>query len=465
MMRALLLCGLGLGATAFPTWAQTNSAPVPEAPAPAFDYNSPAELQVPGLHAAWLAEQDHAKRSALADQLVQAVIHEYKNQQPDIIDEVARDGLPKEELTSPAPVQAVTLHPLTTLEGGHSNPDDYPRFPVMRRITANRFEAWTPKEGWLFDGKGKMLAQVNVPRRDGTGREWFGAFLPDGRWITTDLWQNDEQLNGFSSTGKWLWELKGKTIVAGLPKQKPLTDPSGEELVPAIGWARADKTGQRWLVCVGFDYTRRLALVGPGGTVHAVSEDASPWKEVYPRSMGVRGMYTSLDIDSDDGKLGLNRSEAAHGVGVGWPAYHVSGAWNTVIPGGNEQFGFWPRSHDVYIEADGADWQGPHRLWFFTTEGKYQGEMTGSELGDAANGRDLLVRNASDGVAQVQLKTTGPVFVNVRHFTWPDGTTAVPLAIYDDLQAGFFLRGAGMQGTSDDVRKARAAAEVVVAKW
>jgi len=424
--------------------------------------------KIPTLHQAWMLEHDPAKRRDFAGQLVEAVIHEYDKAQFDIVDEVARDGAPKNEITSPAPARNVALDPLTVFAEANANPDKYPQSPVFRRITANRVEAWTPKEGRLFDGKGKMLADVHVPRRDGTGREWFGAFLPDGTWITTDLWDNDKQLNCFSSTGQWKWELPGKKILSQLPKPKPGPDALDEPITPSIGWARVDKTGHRWLLGLGLDWTRGFAFVTPSGQVQPVPDNVRLWSEVYPRAMDVRGYYIALYIDSDDGKVTLNRGEAGHGVEVGWPRYDLANRWTVIIPQGDDQFGFWPRSHQVYIEGfqSGPEpWHLPHRVWFFSAEGKYQGEVIGSRLGDAANGQDLLIQDANDRVVQVQSKEASLAIHDVRRFTWPNGTTAVPVAIYDDLKLGFFLRGPGIEGFTDDARRARASAEVVLARW
>lgn len=458
-----LLLGLACGSS--PAQSTPTAGTTPKV---TFDYESPAEAQVLQLHQAWQAEHDPAKRRDLAGQLVEAVIHEYGSPQTDIVDEVARDGALKNELHSAAPVCSVLLQPLEVLAGVHANGDAYPKSPVFRRMTANRFEAWTSKEGWLFDGKGKLRADVKVPRRDGNGREWFGAFLPDGRWITTDLWANDEQLNCFSPSGEWKWELPGKKILSQLAKPKMSLDSSNEPTVPSIGWARADKTGHRWLVCLGFDYTRQYTLIDSTGRIRRVDDQDSPWSEVYPRAMGARGMYTSLYIESDDGKMSVHRNEAGHGVEVGWPRYDWVNMDTVVIQGGDDEFGFWPHSHDVYIEGQQSvpePWHLPHLVWFFSAGGKYQGEVVGSRLGDAANGHDLLIQDADDQVVQVASDKDGLAIQDVRRFAWADGTTAVPLAIYDDLHLGFFLGGLGMQGFTDEARRARAGADVVLATW
>jgi hypothetical protein len=447
----------------------TNAAPPLTAFEPPNDPGADARARVPGLYQAWKAERDPAKRADLAGQLLDAIIHCYVNQPIDIADEIARDGLPKHDLLPPTNSTNVTLKEVMTLSGIHPNPwGEFPISPVFRRISDKRLEAWTSNEGWLFDAKGKLLVHVTVPRRDGGGREWFGAFLSEGNWITTDIWTEDKQINAYNAKGEWRWELAGTHILSRLSPATSTDDSDYKWRLPLIDWARADWKGNGWLVSVGANGSSSFALVNEKGAVKALPTGASLWGLVYPRAMGVRGMYSSLYIDSDDGKVTLNRGEAPHGVYVGWPNYDLSNKWGVIIPEGNDQFGFWPYSHDIYIEGQQSvpeAWHLPNRVWFFSAEGKYQGEVIGSRLGDAANGRDLLIQDANDQVVQVESKATGLAICDVRRFTWPDGTTAVPLAVYDDLHLGFFLRGPGMTGFTDDARRARACAEVVLAKW
>ncbi len=205
-------------------------------------------------------------------------------------------------------------------------------------------------------------------------------------------------------------------------------------------------------------------MVYPSRHIQPVFHTANIWKLVYPRSMGVRGMYTELFIDSDDGKEALQRSEAGHGVEFGWPNYDLSSKWSVVINGGNSNFGFWPDSHRVYIEVERSR-QGPNQVWFFNAEGKYEGEIAGSFLDDAANGVNLLIKDPDNQVIEVRRGKQGLSVSSVRSFRWPDGNQVVPLAIYDDLKLGFFLRGPGMNGFNDDAGRARSKAEIVLARW
>jgi hypothetical protein len=425
---------------------------------------APHDLIAP-LEQQWKAERDPAKRADLAHQLVEAIIHDYDEQPVAIADEVARDGLPENRLAAPAP-RSVALEPVHLLAGAHSDVLQDMN-PVMRRLAANRIEAWMPKEGWLFDSHGRLLADVHVPRRDGSGRQWFGAFLPDARWITTDLWNDDRQLTCFDPHGDPRWELPGSRIVAAVQA----VNPTGV-LVPSIGWARADRTGRAWLVSVGQNSTRGFARITPGKEITALPNNVKLWQQVYFRSMDVRGMYTELFIDSDDAKVSLARSAAGHGAEVGWPTYSLAGSslstpLNVTVNEGNDHFGFWPHEHDLYLEA-GNPWQGspPTRVWFFTADGRYCGDIAATFLGDAANGRDLLVQTDAGDVATVHRSTDGTVSATeARRFTWPDGMPAFALAVYDDLKLGFFLRGPGILGKTDSAEKARANADMVLARW
>jgi hypothetical protein len=429
---------------------------------PAYDSTAPAEAQVPKLYAAWEAERDSARRAQIGGELVEAIMHEEELPQADIADEVARDGLPLRIITPPA-AEKVALSPFATLNGVHSNDSDYPASPVFRRVADDRFEAWTTREGWLFDGKGHLLTHVKVPRRDGTGREWFGSLLPDGTWITTDLWEQDEQINAFNAQGRWLWEVKGSDILKQLPPAAA-KDATGK---PLICWARADRIGHGWEVCVGEDDATACALVAEEKTVAPVPDDESAWDLVYPRAMGVRGMFTNLRIVSDDGDRTLVREEAGHGISVGWPSYSVTpGEWRRVIHSGDDYFGFWPRSHALFIEAEGNEFFSPHRVWFFDDAGRYTGQISGSYLADAGNKYGLLITSTGGAVATLMPAPKGPTVTQARAFTWPDGSRAVPLALYDDLHLGFFLHGPDLDDTNPDAaRRARATADIVLAKW
>ena len=429
-----------------------------------------SHAQIAPLHAQWAAEHDPAKRGALASQLLEAIIHDYGEQPVEIADEVARDGLPEKVLMAPA---AATVHlaPVFVLPGAHRDEMDARGIPVFRRIAADRLEAWVPKEGWLFNANGKLLADAHVPRRDGNGRDWLGAFLPDGRWITTDLWDNDRQITLFDRQGDPRWELPDREVVAAIERlNKPADASDGPE--PSCGWARADRSGRKWLVCMGTNWSRGLALLTPTRKMTPLPNDTDMWHLVYPRSMGYRGMFTSLFIDSDDGHLALSREEAGHGPDVGWPTYTLASQrvrlidsnptpnFQVIIHKGFGEFGFWPKSHDVYIHSGFG--QELDRVWFFDAAGRYEGEVAGDPLADAAKGRDLLMQTDDGVVTTLHRGAQGPEVAAARRFTWPDGSPAATLAFYDDLRLGFFLRAAT---PGNGIQPNRGDADIVLARW
>jgi hypothetical protein len=424
------------------------------------DPGAEARVQVPDLYRSWKTESDPVRRKGKADQLLDAIIKCYENQPLELADEVARDGLPRKEAAAPKDSIKVTLHPLMTLPDARTI--EYPASPVFRRISATRFEAWTSKEGWLFDQDGKALAHVTVPRRDGVGREWFGAFLPNGRWITTDLWAEDKQVNAFSAQGRWLWVIPGEKILAASPLPSDDFEPHPK---PLIDWARADKTGKRWLVSVGANLSQVSVLIDQKGGITKLPKGVTEWSEVYPRAMGVRGGYVAFGTSSDDGAASLGFTTVAHGPFCNWPTFDTSLGWGVRMHDTTLSFGFWPRSHAVYIEQRGPDGQSPDLIWVFDAKGRYQGEVHGFHLGDAANGRDLLLTDANSRVLRVSLNQSGLSVPQARQFLWPDGSIAVPLTMYDDLRLGFFQRGPGIVGLTDDARRARSRADIVLAKF
>ena len=175
----------------------------------------------------------------------------------------------------------------------------------------------------------------------------------------------------------------------------------------------------------------------------------------------------TIRIDSDDGNLVLTRLEPSHGPGAGWPEYSVTpGGWTRVIRAGDAHFGFWPRSHALFFEAEGNELFSPHRIWFFDDAGRYSEQIAGSYLGVSDNKYGLLVIIPGGIVATLMSGPRGPAPTQVRGFTWPDGSRAVPLALYDDLHLGFFLRGSDLDDSdAQTATRARAAADIVVAKW
>lgn len=427
------------------------------------DYTTPAGFQIPALHHTWLAEHDPAKRRIAAQELIQAAIWDQDDQGnsrcPDVIDEVTRNGAPKRMIAPSAPIHTVKLEPVFRLPISYMDQDS--TGANFRRITKGRFEAWSPKAGWLFDAQGKLLTSVIVPRRDGSGREWYGAFLSDGTWITTDLWDDDKQLNAFTPKAEWKWELPGTEIIDSVLQSKPNPRSLDESIRPSIGWARADKTGRRWLVSVGIDETRCYALVDAEKKMEPLSDSTNFWNIVYPQAMGIRGTYSKSYIMNEDGRRMLVRTGTYHNIGVLWPIYSLPSRGNVVIAYGDMPFGFWHGSHEVYVQAG----FNPTLVWFFDADGAYDGQIVGSYLAQAGNGRDLLLEETDGKVLRVSHGTKGLTVSEAQSYCWPDGTQATPVAVYDDLHLGFFLKKPGLQAVDDGGRKAPTHAETVLARW
>jgi hypothetical protein len=148
---------------------------------------------------------------------------------------------------------------------------------VWSRITRNRFEIWTPKVGKLFDEHDMQLAETTVRRGDGHGREWYGAFLPDGRWITTDLDDYDRDLTMFSAKGKRQWKIKGSMLI---PAEE------GGAATPSIAWARSNQSGDAWIVSVGSEEGRGQVKVMPDGQTTRIE---SPWGGMPAVAIGPSG--------------------------------------------------------------------------------------------------------------------------------------------------------------------------------
>jgi len=433
----------------------------------------------------WRAEHDPVKRRAMGANLLGAVVmnqDDYGQPFPSSVDvaaEVARDGVPRNLLLSPNEVRTIRLKEITTLHGARGSLEGEAGSPppVFRRISVQRVEVWTQGEGWLFDQHGRLLANAHVPHGGSNESQWYGAFLPDGQWITS-YWSGDNQLNSYTRDSQWRWELLGQETVTKLPP--PLWDSEKVEwpIAPTIAWARADKTGSSWEVGLGQDFSRGFVLVDPNRGVTPMAADANIWSQVYPRSMGVRGNSITQDfIPSDDGKKVLTQASPMHGPWVDWESYTVSdwgkivfsqpdgyaASTNVVIYNGTFSFGFWPHSYCTYMESKSSDKKPVRRVWFFDATGKYEGEVMASRLGDAANDRDLLVQDANGHILQITRTNRDPKIVDARAFTWPDGTPAIPVAIYDDLRYGFFIHGRIMAG--DKLGTEDASASIALGKW
>jgi hypothetical protein len=368
-------------------------------------------------------------------------------------------------------VRLRTLHRFTTFKADLENEMfasiEYPEEGwLARRITSDAIEVWTPKHGWLFTGHGQLLHQASVQRGTGYGRQWYGAFLPDGRWVTTDLQDTDVHLP--DTDGRLtFFSAKGR-------RQRSLTC---EELAPSdgehgdlIGWGRSDREGKGWVVNVGSEEGRATVWIGPTGPAR-VLKPGERWVLCYPRALGPR-MTTSLltlGVPDDHSQWELSQDSVGHGPGVGFPDYeresfpanrHWDGFGRSghVIPGGNNVFGFWPGKSSYfigaerYLETPDAHGHTRKRLvrmdnsvaaiidktWFFDSSDKLLASLRARRIGNAADGKSMLFRITADS----RILTLSPDLQvkALRRFIWNDGSTADAVALWDDLRLGLFIR-------------------------
>ncbi|MEO8614547.1 MAG: hypothetical protein ABI600_05350 [Luteolibacter sp.] len=346
---------------------------------------------------------------------------------------ISGDKLQETEIKTDLPTTTfeVSIHATAPMDSALKEGDSYRT--VWRRITKDRFEIWTPKSGKLYDAKGILLAEAKVHRGDGWGREWYGAFLPDGRWITTDIDEFDKEVTAFSVKGKQQWSVKGATLI---PKSK---DPDAEDSMPLIAWARADKNGKAWIVSIGSERGRGFVKLTPDGKWTKIDD---PWKECFPQQLRSRGMYIDRFTRSDDGSLIVSRTEASHGMFVGWPHYHFPKN-DLLIPNGDD-FGILPDSWAVFIESDcGPFTEAPEdrkdgRVWFFDANGTYQHWIKGRTVGASLPTGGLWIRQLDDSCALV---AKGHIVKSRVKFSTKEKKSLIPVELHDDIGLGLFLSG------------------------
>jgi hypothetical protein len=435
-------CAL-LGLTILVTRAQAKEAESPQEAAARQAYAAWGQAGYPS-DAATLAklqeEAIHTDRPDLAEQLLTGgpVLRKMRS----VPRESARVGLKPVRTFAefPAKLQDEMFGSLTWEEGW-----------LARRITADRLEVWTPRHGWLFDGRGRLIAEAKPPRGKGIGRQWYGAFLPDGQWVTTDLDEMDGNLYFFSATGERRRALKCEELAAP------------EEGAHLIGWARSDRDGRGWVVNVGSEGGWATVWVAPEGPPRVLS-GLERWPLCYPRALGPRGTPWIMSVPDDAGQLELSRGEAGHGPGVGFPYYSVlpvdadDDSLSRMVPDGNEVFGFWPGARCVFIGAESTGRAGARgkesrkaitdvfstripiidKTWCFAPDGTLTGWLKGRRVGDAADGRAMLFRMTADS----RVITMDPDLRvrSVWRMVWKEGATADAVALWEDLRIGLFIR-------------------------
>jgi len=370
----------------------------------------------------------------------------------------ARKDVASIEIKVPGEVQAIKAQAVRRFDDPEQG--EYRGNPfIFRRMTGKRFELWTSKHGWLFDSKGNLINEANPPRRDGHGREWYGAFLPDGSWVTTDLGDADSRLSFFTREGQLNREIKGAHLA--LSAEEVDADKDAGRYANIIGWCRCDKNGRGFVASVGSEDGWAKVFVTPDGKARPISW-SEPWQLCYPRDLEAKGFFP-LYRPSDDGKLWLYREEAGHGPGVGFPSFTTSSAapkkdWFTAeqqrenifsacIPGGTHDFGFLPGSHTAFIDADVNYDNGysepaptaqkdrvPTKSWFFSPKGDCLGWVNAHYLCDSDRGKTLWFTNDDGDILQLSsdLKPKQRVAFTVNgEFAWPE-------KLFVDLRLGFF---------------------------
>lgn len=414
----------------------------------------------------WRAAKCPGEGSAEGEALIDAAVHADR---PDLVDEVLAEGDPlKHMLPVPRGGRRVPLRIVHEFKGVRAQWSSEtfasiawnggPESWLARRMTKDAVEVWTPKHGWLFDGRGRLRNEAHPPRRAGWGREWYGAFLPDGRWVTTDVDEMDGTLRFFSASGKELRALKCEELA-------PRPHDGGVKL---LGWGRSDRDGKGWVVNVGSEEGWATVWVAPSGLAR-ILQPGERWGLCYPRALGPRGIWLAMRVPDDSGRIRLWRGEASHGPGVGFPSYGIESSEKLLrIANGDEVFGFWPGRTSFFIGAEryeqsmfGVDkselheaggWRtrklfdydtgDPTRIvdktWFFDSGAKLLGWVRARRIGDAADGRSMLFRNTLDS----RIITMGPDLrvKATRRFVWSNGSTADAIVLWDDLRMGIFIQ-------------------------
>ncbi|MDB6174117.1 MAG: hypothetical protein JWL59_3428 [Chthoniobacteraceae bacterium] len=392
----------------------------------------------------WKAARGQERQSEAAA----VKFYAWRGERLEVIAEVIADGrLAETRVKVPAKAKTVTVEPRREIKKGPNGTGHI----VWRRITPSRFEVWNSARGYLFDAKGNLVHSAKPPRKDGYGREWLGAFLPDGHWITTELLESDGRVYIFDAKEHCTREIKaGNLLEEGATHGKPL-------LVP---WARSTKDGDEWLVRIGSEEGLGEVLLKADGTSRPAKAPPSLWQRCMARQLGIRltGGITGYTNESDDGAVQMHSQQPGHGNGVGNPEYELVSATDTValgnIPSDGRIFGFWPHSHACHVFND-------QFTWFFDASGKYQGWVEGQRVGDAADGK-LMIFRQTDGACI----TVSPDLhaLGRQRFVLPNGHQLYPLELHPDIGLGVFVTKA--PGEHDELTdNLLGSRKVIIGRW
>ena len=186
------------------------------------------------VYTQWRHARSAGEKKRLADNLYDAAI---RADRPDVAEEAVAGGpLEARQISPPRHSFDVPLHVIHRFDEITVDPADrvadapnqssskWYDSPIQnrwlaRRLTTNALEVWTPVHGWLFDGRGRLLSEARSPVDKPMGRQWYGAFLPDGRWVTTDIEQehpypekSDFSLTFFSREGTRLKTIPARSL-------------------------------------------------------------------------------------------------------------------------------------------------------------------------------------------------------------------------------------------------------------
>ncbi len=410
------------------------------------------------LYAAWLKAGPPEASSPQSLELIRNAISIDRR---DIVEDVLAGGPAiRRMLSLPNGAKRVELQVLRTFSEIDACLEEemYASDWVARRITDNTLEVWTPKHGWLIDRSGHVLHEAEPQRQDGEGREWFGAFLSNGNWITTDLQPTDGKLSFFTEKG---------TLIRTLTCEELAPRPRGDEWkAHLIGWGRSDRDGDGWVVNVGSEEGWATVWVGSTGPA-MVLQKGRRWAFCYSRALGPRGSPWSMSVPDDRDQMHLQREEEMHGSEVGYPTYSRDYSHRPtgrrmvqhIIPDGSYNFGFWPGQDSYFIGSEregdkheasglkthkrlhyenGPDTPQIDKTWLFDGNGKLSAWVRARRIGDAADHESMLFRVTGDS----RIATIGPDLQvrEMRRLVWKDGTTADAITLWEDLRLGLFVR-------------------------